>query len=710
MSSEATRVNLSNPFYPATLGFALCLLAMLGLMVQLLFGQRWQRGAWAMALAIATCVAWSALGLAVLLDATAARWTVLRWADLLRAAGWIVFTLVLLRERHPDEPAPARSGRFPMAAAGLLVLAVLVGAMSPTPPPTADAALTAVASVGLLASLCLAILGLVCLEQLLRNVPARQRWGITPLAIALGGIFAFDLYLYSDAVLFGSLDPVIWSAQGAVSACATPLLAIATARSRRWTLNLAVSHRLVFHSTILLAAAGYVLGVAALGYLVRLVGGGWGPALQVILFAAALMVLGALLTLGTLRSKLRVLIHKNLFKQRYDYREEWLRFTRLVSSRDAAGDIYVRCINAVGDLVESPAGSIWIRRDGSYRQVAQWNVPAVAAAEAVDGALAGYLARTGWVVNLHEYRREPARYESLQLPDWLAASPTSWLLVPLVAAEGLTGFMVLMTPRVQVEVDWEVFDLLKTAGSQVAALLGQIEANAALSESEKFAAFSRMSAFVVHDLKNLVAQLSLMLKNAERHGDNPEFRRDMLETVQHVVDRMNGMLTQVRLGTRPVENPQGVDLTAIVHRVCRIKGAQRAGLVCRADQTVAAVGHPDRLEHVLAHLVQNAIDATAPSGSIRVSLERHEATAVVEVVDDGVGMPPAFVQQRLFKPFQTTKEAGMGIGVYESHQYVTGLGGRMIVDSTPGAGTRVRIELPCATAAGHKDNPSFESV
>jgi len=193
-----------------------------------------------------------------------------------------------------------------------------------------------------------------------------------------------------------------------------------------------------------------------------------------------------------------------------------------------------------------------------------------------------------------------------------------------------------------------------------------------------------------------------MLKNAERHGDNPDFRRDMFETVQHVVNRMNAMLAQARLTTQPLQNPQTLDVAAIVLRVCEGKRPQRPGLVCSAPEPVFAVGHPDRLEHVVAHVVQNAIDATKPSGNIGVSLQRDEANAVIDVVDDGVGMSSTFVQQRLFRPFQTTKEAGMGIGVYESHQYITSLGGQMTVETAEGVGTRVRIMLPSTASAARK--------
>jgi len=696
---------------PAAWGFGLALCALVALLTQLLVGQ--QHGglrAWAFAIAAVTSAAWSAFGLAYVIDGGALLWSIYRWSDLMRAAAWIGFILVLLRERQPSMQPSARSGRFGLGAAIVLVTAIVVGGLFPGAPIGHGATATSASTTGLLISLGLAVFGLVCIEQLLRNATAGRRWGITPLAIGLGGMFVFDLYLYADGALFGQLDSVIWSAHGAVLACVTPFVAIATARNQKWTLSLAISRRLVFHTTALLAAASYILGVAALGYLVRLMGGSWGPAAQIVMLAAALMVLGAMLTSGTLRSKLRVLVSKHLFERRYDYREEWLRFTRLVSARDAHADVYERCVESLANLVESPAGAVWVKSGGGYRQAGRWNAPSVAALEPAAGALVEFLARTGWVVDLAEYRRDPGRYEPLRLPAWLEQSTSAWLVIPLAAPADLTGFVVLMAPRVQVDVNWEVLDLLKTAGFQVAALLGQIEANASLLEAEKFAAFNRMSAFVVHDLKNLVAQLSLMLKNAERHGDNAEFRSDMLETVRHVVDRMNGMLTQVRLGTRPVENAHGVDLLRVVRRVCEAKRAQRPRLDCTAAEPITAVGHEDRFEHVLAHVVQNAVDATDPNGNIRVLLYREGANAVIDVVDDGVGISPEFVRQRLFKPFQTTKDSGMGIGVYESHQYVTSLGGQMIVDSTPDAGTCVRIVLPRSDAATTENIESSDVV
>jgi putative PEP-CTERM system histidine kinase len=248
---------------------------------------------------------------------------------------------------------------------------------------------------------------------------------------------------------------------------------------------------------------------------------------------------------------------------------------------------------------------------------------------------------------------------------------------------------------------------MKTASRQAASYLAQLRATEALLEARKFDAFNRMSAFVVHDLKNLVAQLSLMLKNAERHRANPEFQRDMQTTVEHVVGRMNGLLLQLRTGATPVEKPRLVALGPIARRICAASaGRPPITLDLTADTTV--FGHEDRLEHVIGHLVQNALDATDRGGNVTVRLGREEAFAYVEVRDTGVGMTPEFVRERLFKPFETTKTSGMGIGVYESSQYIAGLGGRIVVDSTPGVGTGVRVLLPPGDSAIAPAGPAKE--
>jgi putative PEP-CTERM system histidine kinase len=678
-------VSNSASLTPALWGFGFALLALGAFSVQLMLG--WRGGVRASTLvAVMALSALCALaGLSFALSRSETAWALWRAMDIARAAGWAFFVLLLFRSAGEcqDRHLSRASQLTAIGGMGALMVTALLAIESSG------------GSIGIghrwsfAVSLGLAVFGLVCVEQLLRTTAPNLRWGVKPLCIGLGGLFAFDLFMYTDGVLFGQLDAETWTAHGAIQALVIPFIAVSTARNKDWTVDVAVSRRVVFRSTALLACGLYLLGVAAMGYYIRYFGGSWGAAIQLTLLFAASVLLGVLITSGTLRSKLRVLVNKHFFSYRYDYREEWLRFTNLLAHHDAESSIYQRVVQALADLVESPGGAVWVRRGATFRQVARWNAPEIRACEPVDGSLAEFVVRTGWVIDLSQQQRTLT-----QIPDWLLGWRDAWLVIPLISRETLLGIVILTDPRVKVDLNWEVLDLLKTAGRQAASYLGQIEAREALLEAEKFAAFNRMSAFVVHDLKNLVAQLSLMLKNAERHHDNPEFQRDMLDTVRHVGDRMNRLLAQLRLGAHPVENAKHVNLSAIVDRVGRTKASQRMGLAVEGQENVYTVGHEDRLEHVLGHLVQNAIDATTAHGKILIRVSQSNQSAIVEIIDDGIGMTSEFVQSRLFKPFQTTKPEGMGIGAYESYHYVTSLGGTMTVESQPGSGTRVCLTLP----------------
>ncbi len=621
-------------------------------------------------------------------------------ADTLRYGAWSALLLSLLcaPQQHDDTWAgqlgALRRNRPARVVGVIFAFCLIVKLMHGQSLLTVSENANSLLHLSFGASLSLAIVGLVLVEQIFRNVPSHARWGVKPLCLGLGGIFAYDIYLYADAFLFRRLDLDIWSVRGIGNAFVIPLIAVSAARNREWTLNIAVSRQVVFHSTTLLATGLYLLGIAGAGYYVRYVGGSWGRALETMFLFAAMLALGTVMFSGSVRSKLRVLLNKHFFSYRFDYREEWLKFTMALSAQDAQLDIRQLSIKALADLVESPGGALWMS-DGKSSLIpsARWNMHAISDCEQENGSFADFLGRSGWVVNISEYKATPERYKGLELPLWLAQAPNAWLVIPLVTLDELLGFVVLALPRTRLDVNWEVRDLLKTAGRQAASFLGQMRAAEALLESKKFDAFNRMSAFVVHDIKNLVAQLSLLLSNAERHRDNPEFQSDMFATIDHAVERMKRLLMQLRAGTEPIDKPAAVDLAVVVRRVEHAMKGRRPKLEIDVEPAVVTLCHADRIERVLGHLVQNALEATAEEGKVWIRLKRDNGHASLEVGDNGHGMSPEFVRERFFKPFQTTKSNGMGIGVYESHQYITELGGRVLVDSQPDVGTRIRLVL-----------------
>jgi putative PEP-CTERM system histidine kinase len=548
------------------------------------------------------------------------------------------------------------------------------------------------------AALLAAVFVLLCVEQVYRNTPEERRWAVKYLCLAIGAIAVFDLALYADAVLFGRLDSGWWAARGFGHALLVPLVAVTAARMRDWRLGVHVSRKMVFHTATLVASGVFLLSVATIGYGLKLFGGAWGGVAQALALFAGTITLAALTASGRLRAWLRVQLAKHFYTYRFDYRAEWLRLTELLARPDSADDsLSARALQGLAALVESPGGALWLRTDDGHWAVESRSLgperPTLPAAD----PLPRFLADRAWIVELPEWQAEPGRYGDLALPHWLVSDPGAWLVVPLILERELIGFAELRRPVAPLRIDWEVRDILKTAGRQVAGTLAVRRAVEKLVQARQFESFNRMSAFVVHDLKNLVAQLGLLLKNAARHRDNPEFQRDMLETVENVLDRMQGLLLQLRVGTRPIEPAAPVPLAEVLRSAVSAKRGMRVEPVLeiapdaeRAD----VIAHRDRLERVVGHIVHNAIEATPADGSVAILARVEGDEAAVRVVDTGVGMSRAFVETRLFRPFSSTKEHGMGIGAFESREYLREIGGSLGVDSTEGRGTTFTIRVP----------------
>lgn len=675
-------------------GFALVALVYLGYALHLLrrglLGAGAHPGArWFLAAVVCT-TAWGTLGLADLYSTKILSSHLALAFDQLRYAAWAGFLLLLVRPMAGQLGA-ARARLWAMLPglllAGGLLANVAIGVAGTGP---------AVAHVLLVSQLIWPVFGLLLVEQVLRNQVDQKRWAAKPLCLGLGGLFIYDVYLFSQAVMFGGFDSDALAARSLVHALVMPLLLMASSRSERWLAKVQVSKTAAFYSASLLLIGAYLLFIAAVGYYVRFFGGTWGGALQVALLFAALVLLTVLAASGALRARLRVFLGKNFFSYRYDYRLEWLRFTAMLSTRSSPQEVGELVVRGLADMVECSAGALWFKAlgDHAFVQSAALNLPELDAEEPTDSPFSRFMAEREWIIDLQAAGAGGAADEAALLPRWLDALPDAWLVVPLLVADQMLGFVVLARPRTQVALDWEVRDLLKTAARQAAGFLAQMHATEALLEARKFDAFNRMSAFVVHDLKNIITQLSLMMKNAERHRDNPEFQQDMLLTVESSLDKMRQMMLQLREGAKPAGVASGVELAPILQRIESAARQRGRRLDVQIEDKVATRGHEERLERVIGHVVQNALDATPGSGRVWVRLAQAAGRVLVEVGDTGAGMSADFIQHRLFRPFNSTKTSGMGIGSYESFQYVKELGGSIDVKSEVGQGTVVTLLMP----------------
>jgi len=615
-------------------------------------------------------------------------------SELLRAGGWLAFLSVLLypvsqRSRWLWGLTTTTIGLVVVSLVAVISIRLVTGTLFAEYIHSSDPRFAAVA-------LGLAVLGLVLLEQLLRNVSSERRTPMQFLGVGVGLLFAYDIYLHSYTLLYQQPNVIAWDARGLVTSLAAPLILIAARRNRDWNVPVFVSRDVVFQTATVIAVGSYLLLVALGGYYVRDFGGSWGEFAQIVLVVGGLLGLVTLLTSQHLRRKLRVLINKHFFLRKYDYREEWLRLTdRLAEERDALTP-YERAVEVMADVVESPAGLVWREGDEGFELCAAAGTnPPDEATIPTDAALVDFLRQSKWIVDLAEWRDEPARYRHMVLPPAMERVPNAWAVVPLLYQETLTGFVLLTRPPSGGVIEWEDRDLLKTLGKQIASYLGQHENARALAQARQFEAFNQLTAFLMHDLKNLIAQQSLIVENADKHKHNPEFVDDAFATIADSVKRMERILEYMqRRKTSQVH--EHVDVQQLLEEVVqRCVDREPQPSTQLEAQGVQIETDREEFAMVVTHLLRNAQDATPAGGSVGLSARCEDGAVVIEIRDSGCGMSQAFIREELFKPFHTTKSTqGMGIGAHQAREFARRHEGHVAVASQEGEGTSFRLVLP----------------
>ena len=613
--------------------------------------------------------------------------------EVLRAFAWILFLVILGSRIGISRVLRVFSVLAPLAVISITTFSIIRDAQVP-------GRIVDLGAFVIPGGLLLALLGLVLIEQLYRNSSVESRWLLKPLVLGLGGIFAYDLFLYSQGVLLSTMDATTWTARGVVNLLFVPLIALAARRNTDWEMRIFVSRQIVFYSTTLTAVGLYLLLMSLGGYLIVFYGGSWGGLARTIFFAGAFFVLLTLLFSTTLRARLKVFLNKHFFHNKYDYREEWLRLVATLANFDNRTARSV-AINAIAQIVSSPAGAMWVRDgvDSGFRFVARFETEDQFPDMERDTALVRFIEKESWLVDFAEHARFPERYDNLPLPDWLRNRNAAWLLVPLQSAGELLGLILLYKAPGPPQLNFEDRDLLKTVGNHIAVHLAQARSDSLLAEAQQFEAYNRLTTFLMHDLSNLIAQQSLIVSNAEKHKRNPEFVDDAISTIAGSVERMRRVMKQLKSGGS--ESPAKLTelkfiVSAAVDR-CSAKKPVPTLDVNGVDASIAVSA--EEFTMVLAHLVGNAQDASTSDGVVSVSLHQSDGTVAVTIADNGAGMTAEFIRDRLFRPFDSTKGAqGMGIGAYQAREFARKLGGDLNVQSSPGKGTTISMTLPIAAS------------
>ena len=545
---------------------------------------------------------------------------------------------------------------------------------------------------------------LVLVHNLYGQASPASRSNIRLAMLALSLTWSYDLNLYTIAYLDSRLAPDLLEWRGAIVAATAPMFAMAARREEGWRIRL--SRAATFQSLSLLAICAYLALMAILATALRGTSVEWSRGLLVGLLAVMTVAAMVLMPSTKVRSWAKVKISKHLFEHRYDYRSEWLRFTNTVGSTGPdEAPLGERVIKAFADILEAPGG-ILLARDpaGAIATSSSWNWSGRnPPSEELDRVREFWSAieTSGRIVELDALRNGFAKAEDCVAlpPQWMLEERRAWVGVPLIHGERLFGLILLAAPEYRRVLDWEDFDLLRTAGRQAASSLAEAYGQEALSNAQRFEEFNRRFAFILHDIKNLVSQLSLVSRNAERHAENPEFRADMVATLRSSVGKMNDLLARLSpqaqaRSQRAKPQPLRTILSDAIAAKRRDHEVKLLG-----DTTLSAVVDATGLEQAVGHIIQNAVEASSADAPIAVRVVPAGDEVRITIADHGTGMDGDFVRNRLFQPFASTKPGGFGIGSFEARSLIVAMGGRLVVDSTPGVGTEFSIFLPAADEA-----------
>jgi putative PEP-CTERM system histidine kinase len=606
----------------------------------------------------------------------------------LRDAAWLTALISIFRGEYPNQ----RLWKLlAYAATVLIAIDLLFCGLRLSFPITAGLRLDSWIS-----RMAVSAFGLLLVENLLRNSPRDRFWALKLFGIGLALMFSSNLVLEIPRLFAHAFSRTLVVAQPLIYLLILPLFVVTAVRLPTVNLKVHSSRQAAFHSATLIAIGVVVEGMAAAAYFVRNYGGSIGTVFSVVLlFSAAAAVLTAAAS-TTLRSRLRLFISENFFNYKYDYRVEWSNFISSLSAREE-DNMPLRVLRTLAELLDCPGGLLLIRRDKEteLKPLAHWSIageatPVTLSAEAVER-----LENDGL-----SYLEMSADNDDALTGRLHRQYPFGWLGVPLCNRGRLVGLAILNKPRVKRTLDWEDEKLISLVAMQLAIYLVHDEASKDLADARQLEAFNQRIAFVIHDMKSSIGQLSLLARNAERFGHDEQFRKDMVETIRHSAEKLQELMRRLKGGVIEPNGIERVDLCALLTDF--VESKTRLGLpveLCRPP-FLTALTQIDRsaLLSVLEHVVSNALDA-APLSPVVIGLDKHGEMLRITVQDRGRGMAPTFLTDELFRPLQSTKGAGLGLGAYQAKQTMRELRGNLEIRSKIGTGTTVELDLPATGVA-----------
>lgn len=532
------------------------------------------------------------------------------------------------------------------------------------------------------------LFSLVNLELVLVNASAGKNGRVKYDALGLGVIVAAYMLYASQGFLFRTIDMRFTIARSLFLVVAVVLMNVARTYHDR-PLRLRISRQMAYKSAVLAAVGCYFIVVGLLGEGFRYLGVPFHKVLILFISCAVAILFIILFLSGRFRREIVVFINKHFYASKYDYRTPWLEFTQRLATAQSGEEMQRTILLAYCEIfgIDGAALFLYDHERRHYYCTACHEMEQVSDLFASDSQLVAYLQAKGWVLNLDDPNPEIFAEHG----DFFAKSRAQ-LIVPLMVNEAVDGFIVLGKPiKLQEKYNYEDFDLMKTIARQASVSIVKQRLSEQVARLREMEVIGNISTFVIHDLKNHVAALSLLVDNARSYLDNPEFQQDMLRSLDNTVAKMHGLIGRLKnLGEKELLNLREVELLSLVQQTLPlVSGAN----VTVSGEQVLVRGDADELQKVILNLIINAVEASSQQMAILIETVRLPQPHV-RIKDEGCGMTSEFQQRELFKPFVTTKKKGLGIGLYQCRRIIEAHGGRIDVSSAVGQGSVFTVWLP----------------
>ncbi|MFO7812724.1 MAG: PEP-CTERM system histidine kinase PrsK [Pelovirga sp.] len=535
------------------------------------------------------------------------------------------------------------------------------------------------------------VFGLVQLERTLAGLHELQRWKVKLEVLASGLLMAAFALYFSHSLLFRSINVNYLPVRSVAVIVAVALFCysrLARGDGARLALSRGIAHR----SFVLLLVGGYLILLGTIGGGLRYLNIGDAKVLINILLLVGSLVLAVVFLSERLRRKLKVLLQKNFYQSKYDYREQWERFSHYATGGGSLTQIQNAILDHFCSILACKGAALYLYDDeqNHYAPAAAFNFPRDWRPFIPDDPLIHQFSKKDWILNL---RDDPPDLKGSLLES--IPEPDIFLILPLFFDDDLAGF-VLLGEQINPDelLSFEDYDMLRMLARQSIATIQGLRLADQLVVARELAAIGKVSTFVLHDLKNQVSGLSLLMENAAEHIENPEFQQDMLETIGNTVTNMKSLITRLK-GLK--EKPQLVVASVPLGKIISDAVDTVAGTMHIAgEQDILVAADEEEIYKVIVNLLVNAWEATVDGSPVVISYGGDQSQGWVKVNDSGCGMSAEFVRTHLFKPFETTKKHGFGIGLYQCQQIITAHGGEILVDSREGQGTEFTVRLPLA--------------